>query len=108
MDRDLTQTKMCPYNWKHVKGAAPFVMEVNAVSLVMVNKDSGAPDTGCAQVFVDGEEVLLVDPRQNGWTHCNPLICFQNRERRTWHVEVRMQPGDEDKEFTILGFGGVS
>ena len=108
MDRDLTQTKMFPYNWKHVKGAAPFVMEVNAVSLVMVNKDSGAPDTGCAQVFVDGEEVLLVDPRQNGWTHCNPLICFQNRERRTWHVEVRMQPGDEDKEFTILGFGGVS
>lgn len=108
MDRNLTQTKEFPYNWKHIKGMGPFVMEVCCTSLVMVNKDSGAPDAGCAQVLVDGEEVLLADPKVNGWTHCNPLICFQNRERRTWRVEVRMQPGDEDKEFTILGFGVVS
>ena len=83
-------------------------MEVCCTSLVMVNKDSGAPDAGCAEVFVDGEKVLFADPRVNGWTHCNPLICFQGRERRTWRVEVRMQPGDEDREFTILGFGVVS
>lgn len=108
MDRDLTQTKEFPYNWKHVKGAEPFVMETCCTGLVMVNKDSGAPDAGCAEVFVDGEKVLFVDPKVNGWTHCNSLICFQNRERRTWRVEVRMQPGDEDKEFTILGFGVVS
>lgn len=108
MDRNLTQTKEFPYNWKHVKGAEPFVMEVCCTSLVMVNKDSGAPNAGCAQVFVDGEAVLLADPKINGWIHCNPLICFQNRERRTWRVEVRMQPGDENKEFTILGFGIVS
>lgn len=107
MDRNLTQTKEFPYNWKHIKGAKPFAMEVCCTSLVMINKDSGAPDAGCAQVFVDGQEVLFVDPKVNGWTHCNPLICFQNRERRTWHVEVRMQQGDEDKEFTILGFGIV-
>ena len=108
MDRELTQTKEFPYNWKHVKGAEPFVMEVCCTSLVMVHKDSGAPNAGCAQVFVDGEMVLSADPKINGWTHCNPLICFQGRERRTWRVEVRMQPGDEEKEFTILGFGVVS
>lgn len=108
MNRDLTQTKEFPYNWKHAKGAEPFVMEICCTGLLMVNKDSGAPGAGCAQVFVDGEEVLFADPKVNGWTHCNPLICFQNRERRTWRVEVRMQPGDEDKEFTILGFGVVS
>ena len=108
MDRNLTQTREFPYNWKHVKGTEPFVMEVCCTSLVMVNKDSGAPDAGCAEVFVDGEKVLFADPRVNGWTHCNPLICFQGRERRTWRVEVRMQPGDEDREFTILGFGVVS
>lgn len=107
MDRNLTQTKEFPYNWKHTKGGAPFVMEVCCSSLVLVNKDSGAPDAGCAKVFVDGEEVLLADPKINGWTHCNPLICFQGRERKTWHVEIKMQPGDEDKEFTILGFGIV-
>ena len=108
MDRNLTQTKEFPYNWKHEKGAKPFAMEICCTSLVLVYKDSGAPNAGCAQVFVDGEAVLLADPKQNGWTHCNPLICFQGRARRTWHVEIRMQPGDEDKEFTILGFGIVS
>lgn len=107
MDRNLTQTKEFPYNWKHTKGGAPFVLEVCCSSLVLVCKDSGAPDAGCAQVFVDGEEVLLADPKINGWTHCNPLICFQDRERKTWRVEIKMQPKDEDKEFTILGFGIV-
>ncbi len=108
MDKNLTQTKEFSYNWKHIKGQKPFVMDICCTSLIMVNKDSGAPNAGCAQVFVDGEMVLLVDPKVNGWIHCNPLICFQNRDRKIWHIEVRMQPGDEDKEFTILGFGVVS
>lgn len=107
MDRSLIQTKEFPYNWKHVSGAKPFVMDVCCSSLILVCKDSGAPDAGCAEVFVDGERVLVADPKVNGWTHCNPLICFQGRQRRTWRVEVRMQPGDEEKAFTILGFGIV-
>ena len=36
-----------------------FVMEICCTGLLMVNKDSGAPGAGCAQVFVDGEEVLF-------------------------------------------------
>lgn len=107
LDRDLAQTKEFPYNWKHISGVSPFVMEVCCTGLVLVYKDSGEPDAGCAQVFVDGEEVLRADPRVNGWTHCNPLICFCGRERGRRRVEVRMQPGDEDKVFTILGFGIV-
>ena len=58
-------------------------------------------------LYVDGEKVLLANPRINGWTHCNPVICFRGKEKKTYHVEVRMQPGDEDKDFTILGFGYV-
>lgn len=107
MDRDLTQTKEFPYNWKHVKGGKPFEMEVNCVSLILVCKDSGSPQAGCAQVFVDGVKVLTADPKVNGWIHCNPLICFQDREQKIRHVEIKMQPGDEEKEFTILGFGIV-
>lgn len=108
LDRNLTQTKEFPYNWKHVSGAEPFVMEVCCSSLVLVYKDSGAPKAGCAQVFVDGEKVLLANPKINGWTHCNPLICFRDREERIWRVEIKMHPGDEEKEFTILGFGVVN
>lgn len=56
---------------------------------------------------MDGKEVLTLDPHVNGWTHCNPVIVFRGAERRKYHVEVSMIPGDEDKEFTILGFGYV-
>ena len=38
----------------------------------------------------------------------SPRPAVPRPSPRNWHVEVRMQPGDEDKEFTILGFGGVS
>lgn len=107
MNMDLTQTKEFPNNWKHVLGDAPFVMELECSALLMVNKDSASPNAGIADVFVDGEKVLSVNPRLNGWTHCNPLICFRGREKKVYHVEVKMQPGDENKEFTILGFGVV-
>lgn len=82
-------------------------MDVACSALLLIYKDSGSPAVGKAEVFVDGEKVLTADPHANGWVHCNPLICFRGGPCRTRHVEVRMAPGDEDKEFTILGFGFV-
>lgn len=105
MDQDLTPTKEFPYNWMHAQGTKPFAMDICCTGLILISKDSGAPDAGCAEVWVDGEKVLTADPRINGWTHCNPQICFRDREKKTYHVEVRMQAGDEHKAFTILGFG---
>lgn len=107
MDLDLVPTKEFPYNWMHREGKEPFTMDIACSALLMVYKDSGDPDWGCAQVWVNGELALTADPKVNGWTHCNPAICFRGRESRTWHVEIKMQPGDEHKAFTILGFGYV-
>lgn len=109
---DLHTTPELPYNWmyqgKAVKGAnTPFVMDIECTALLMIMKDSAFNSVGCAEVFVDGEKVLLANPHINGWTHCNPLICFRGRKRKKYHVEVRMQPGDEEKDFTILGWGYV-
>ncbi len=106
-DMNLFQTKEFPYNWKHKAGTTPFSFDIECSALLMINKDSASPNAGCAEVFVDGEKVLSVDPKVNGWTHCNPLICFRGREKKNYHVEVKMQPGDENKDFTILGFGYV-
>lgn len=108
---DLTVTKTFPFNWMH-KGEAgqagtPFVMDITCSALLMISKDSADNQTGCAEVYVDGEKVLLADPHINGWTHDNAQICFRGREKKCYHVEVRMQPGDEEKDFTILGFGYV-
>lgn len=108
MDRNLHTTAEFPDNWMHKDGTKPFSMDITCSALLIIFKDSGAADAGCAQVYVDGEMVLFADPRINGWTHCNPRICFRGREEKSYHVEVRMQPGDEEKDFTILGFGYVA
>ncbi len=107
MDENLFPTKEFPNNWMHCQGDAPFEMDIRCSALILIFKDSASPETGCAEVYVDGEKVLFADPKVNGWTHCNPLICFRGREYKEYHVEVRMQPGDENKKFTILGFGYV-
>ena len=111
-DLNLHGTPEFPDNWMY-KGSAkkgagkPFSMDITCTALLLIYKDSASVNVGCAEVFVDGEKVLFANPRINGWTHCNPAICFRGRERKTYHVEVRMQPGDEEKDFTILGFGYV-
>lgn len=111
-DLNLTTTPEMPYNWKYAgtKGEGkgqPFTMDITCSALLMIIKDSASNSVGRAEVFVDGEKVLFADPHINGWTHCNPLICFRGRECRSYHVEVRMAAGDEGKDFTILGFGYV-
>ena len=110
-DSDVTWTKLFPWNWMHRAGAedggAAFVMEITCSALVLIYKDTASADAGRAEVRVDGEKVLTADPHANNWTHCHPLICFRGRECRQYHVEITMEPGSEEKEFTILGFGYV-
>ncbi|MBR3825886.1 MAG: SGNH/GDSL hydrolase family protein [Lachnospiraceae bacterium] len=109
---DLTHTPQLPYNWmyqgaKAEEDAKPFAMNITCTALLLIAKDSASVAVGCADVYVDGEKVLTYDPHQVGWTHCNPVIVFRGKERRSYHVEVRMCEGDENKDFTILGFGYV-
>ena len=111
-DLNLYATPELPYNWMHrgsqeAVSGKPFAMDITCSALLMIIKDSASNSVGRAEVFVDGEKVLTADPHLNGWIHCNPLICFRGRERKAYHVEVRMAPGDEGKDFTILGFGYV-
>ena len=110
MDRDLAPTKEFPNNWMRGAGEGPekpFSIDITCTALLLIYKDSGSGSVGCADVRVDGRKVLTADPHVNGWTHCNPVICFRGAERKQYHVEICMAQGDEDKEFTILGFGYV-
>lgn len=109
---DLTHTPQLPYNWMYqgakVEGdAKPFTMDITCTALLLIAKDSASAAVGSADVYVDGEKVLTYDPHQVGWTHCNPVIVLRGKERKNYHVEVRMCAGDEKKDFTILGFGYV-
>ena len=104
---DLELTQQFPDNWMHKSGSKPFVIDIVSTALLIVEKDSADPATGIAEIRVDGELVRSINPREVGWNHCNALICFRGKEKKEHHVEISMQPGDEEKQFTILGFGYV-
>lgn len=112
MNEDLTGTPEFPHNWmydgKQVKQSGDFTLEITCRALLLVFKDSGELDVGRADVFVDGAKKLTADPHSNGWVHCNPVILFQEKEAGWHRISIRMAEGEEEKKFTILGFGYVS
>ncbi len=107
MDDNYVPTPEFPYNWQHKTGTEPFRMKINCKGLLLVSKDSGSINAAKAKVCVDGKEVLTADPREVGWTHCNAQILFSETESKEHLVELSVVSGDEDKLFTILGFGFV-
>ncbi|MGM9604437.1 MAG: SGNH/GDSL hydrolase family protein [Faecousia sp.] len=107
LDDDRHNTPMFPYNWKKGPGSAPFVLELPCRRLVLEFKDSGAPAFGKALVTIDGEKHRLLDPTEAGWTHCHTTVLFNKQETAKHRIEITMAPGDEEKIFTILGFGVV-
>lgn len=109
MDSEIVPVPEFPYNWHHVSGAdnKPFFMKLDCKKLLLVFLDSGSPEYGKASVRVDGKEVMVADPLQVGWTHCNPVIILNEETTGTHEVEIRMTEGDENRKFTILGFGAV-
>lgn len=107
LDDEERNTPQFPYNWKKAAGDEPFVMELTCSALQLLFKDSGLPDFGAAIVTVDGQQVGRCDPRQAGWTHCHATILFNNKEASRHRIEIRMDPEEKEKVFTILGFGVV-
>lgn len=110
MDLDLETTPEFPHNWMYDGTKAKqnyFEMKISCRALVMVFKDSGETDAAKAEVYVDGAWVRTADPFVNGWLHCNPVLILKEKEAKEHVVRVEIAKGDEDKKFTILGFGYV-
>ncbi len=107
MNLDPMVSPQFPNNWLRTEGDKPFCLDINCRRLLIVTKDSASPADGCADIFVDGKFVKTVNPHDVGWVHCNSQIIIREQESADHHVEVKMHPGDEDKKFTILGFGVV-
>lgn len=111
MDADLSVTPEFPYNWMY-RGAKEskqpyFEIKIQCKALVLIFKDAGDLSVGKADVFVDDKKILTADPHINGWVHCNPVILFMEDVVKEHIVRIQMAEGDEEKSFTILGFGYV-
>ncbi|ASA20784.1 SGNH/GDSL hydrolase family protein [Paenibacillus donghaensis] len=107
MDANPYGTPQFPHNWMHsaASGEEPFKLTITSKNLILVYKDSGSSEFGKADIYVDGKLLLTADPHVNNWTHCNPVILYQNKVSREHQIEISMAPEDRDKCFTILGFG---
>ncbi|WP_083611927.1 SGNH/GDSL hydrolase family protein [Paenibacillus sp. P32E] len=107
MDLSPVGTPEFPYNWMHTAASGPdsFKLSITSRNLILVYKDSGSSEFGKAEIFVDGKLAVTADPHENNWTHCNPVILYQNEHSQEHVIEIQMAPEDQDKCFTILGFG---
>ena len=108
---DRFTTPQLPNNWMHKGqkgGTKSFKMDVKCSALLVIFKDSADNKDGTADVFVDGNKVLTLDPHIVGWTHCDPVIALRGAEDKLHNIEIRMAKGYENKDFTILGFGVVT
>ncbi len=107
MDLNPFGTPEFPYNWMHTapSGQDSFKLTITSKNLILVYKDSGSPGFGNADIYVDGRLKLTADPHENNWTHCNPVILYQHEHSQEHVIEIRMAREDQDKCFTILGFG---
>lgn len=111
MDDKLEGTPVFPYNWMY-NGKKDgvndyFELTIECKALLLIYKDSGSPEFGKALVYADDKLALTVDPLAIGWTHTNPYIIFSEEETKKHVVRIQMAEGDENKKFTIQGFGYV-
>ncbi len=107
MNYDLGQTSEFPYNWMHVSGNKEFTLKIKCSKLFIIFKDSSSPEFGTAEVLHNDKTVLTLDPHKVGWTHCHAVLVFNENTPSDHIIRVRMKEGDENKKFTILGFGAV-
>ncbi len=106
-DDNPKATPEFPYNWMKgpESGAEPFRMKIFCKDLLLVYKDSGSTTFGKAGVCVDGKETRVIDPKEVGWNHCTAYVVFESDAAAEHEVVIFMKPEDEEKKFTILGFG---
>lgn len=108
-DADVIPSPEFADNWKRPEGAAnaPFVLKLSARTVFLIFKDSGNVSTGSAVVTVNGQQVCTANPHLANWTHCNVKLLVEAKEATDLEIRVAMAPGDEAKDFTILGFGYI-
>ncbi|WP_251551403.1 SGNH/GDSL hydrolase family protein [Neobacillus muris] len=107
MDANPFGTPQFSNNWMHSAASEneSFKMTINSRSLILVFKDSGSSEFGMADIFVDGRHIKTADPHVENWTHCNAVILYQENVCREHQIEIKMAHNNEEKCFTILGFG---
>lgn len=107
VERDMSAEPSVTFadSWMHVRGKGEFRARVECRLFVLLFKDSGSSEYGRAEIYADGCFVRMLDPREVGWTHDNAAVIIRDRKSSVHDITIKMSDGDDNKKFTILGFG---
>ena len=107
-DKDGKNISTFPYTWMHTtsSGSDSFKMTLNCQTMMVVFKLSSSTATGVAELYVDGEKKTTMSGYDsNGWNNTSTKFVFNNNEPGVHEIEIKMAPGSENKEFTLLALG---
>ena len=106
-DDNPQATAEFPENWGKAanRTGEAFRMKLCCKDLLLVYKDSGDVSFGKAKVAVDGNVTRVIDPLEVGWNHCTAYVVYESDTAAEHEIEISMEEGEEEKAFTILGFG---
>jgi lysophospholipase L1-like esterase len=83
-----------------------FLLKISCRSFFVIYKEDNNINEGNAQVYIDGSlRCTLSGYRTFGWGNPVSQIILKEEAAAKHLIEIKMAPGDEDKSFTILGFG---
>lgn len=97
-----------PNNWMHsaTSGNTGITATVNCKNLLIVYKLSSDKQTGTAELYVDGEmKATLKGYNTSGWNNATTELVFQEETAAEHKIEIKMAPGSENKNFTVLALG---
>ena len=81
-------------------------MKLKCKSLFVVYKENNSKSEGNAQIYVDGRlKGIMTGYRVFGWGNPAVLFVFQEQSAKEHTIEVKMDPQDVGKDFTLLAFG---
>lgn len=103
--RDRNRTTFAN-NWKHQASdtSEPFTVKMEGEKLLLVYKESSAPEAGSVDVYVDGTLVKTVNSyNASGWNNACITLLLDEAESKPHTIELRLT--DKDKTFTVLAMG---
>ena len=97
-----------PENWMHgtSSGTDSFKATVTCKTLMVLYKLTSNTNAGKAEIWVDGTKIKTINSYDtSGWNNATNAIVFSETSAKSHNIEVKMASGDENKTFTLLGFG---
>lgn len=80
----------------------------NGNTLFLTYKTVSTGNYGTAEIYVDGEFVMHLNGlTKDGWNNPTTELIYSEKESEEHIVEIRMQAGDEEKQFDLLAIGMV-